>query len=282
MRYTFSVGRLHLMLIFEAVAFLDHRRPWPVGDGDAQGRIGGFQVLLHQERGDVHRLADIVEAVRRRIRREHLLKIDVNAEQIADGVLILDAVEAAQNRATVRELGGRSLGVDPLGERLNVFLRRSRFRLRRHLPRPHALSHREPAFPIRRVVEVGPEFVQAEMAFRLRAGVALLTMLGKERAERIVGLLGRLGWGLSPAASRGKRQENEWDREQDGFHGTDFSGGSRRVGESIALCNNLRPACKVLIRRPQLLFEAFRDPITSAPKILTQDGSRPAAYWTLG
>ena len=154
-----------------------------------------------------------------------------------------------------REPGGPGLGVDPPGESLNIFFGWSRLRFRRHLPRPYTVQHREPAFPIRRVVEVGPEFVQAEMAFRLRAGVALLTMLGKEHAEQIVELLDLLGWRLGPAASRRKRQGNEWNREQDGFHGTDFSGGSRRVGESNALCNNLRPACKALIRRSQLLLK---------------------------
>lgn len=55
-----ALGRqLHLMLIFEAVAILDHRRLRSVCNGQAQGGVCRFQVLLHQERGDVHRLADI-------------------------------------------------------------------------------------------------------------------------------------------------------------------------------------------------------------------------------
>src|SRR5205823_4802022 len=97
--------------------------------------------------------------------------------------------------------------------------------------------------------------VQAEAALRLLAGVALLTMLGKEPAELIVGLLGHLWWWLGLAASVGKRQENEWHREQDGFHGTEFPGGRRRVGGSIAYSNNLRTTCKALTRRLELLVE---------------------------
>src|ERR1700694_1586663 len=77
--------------------------------------------------------------------------------------------------------------------------RRARLRLRRHLARLHSLHYREPAFPVRRVGEVGREFVQVEVALRLLARVALLTMLGKECAELIVGRLGHRGWWLSPA-----------------------------------------------------------------------------------
>src|SRR5262249_8704964 len=71
----------------------------------------------------------------------------------------------------------------------------------------------------------------------------------KERAERIVGLLGRLGCWLRPPASGGKGQEKEWHREQEGFHGTEIPGGRRRVGGSMSNCNNLRAACNALPRR---------------------------------
>ena len=193
------------------------RRLRPVGDGHVQRRVGRFQVLLHQERGDVQRLAAVVEAVRRRVRGQQLLQVDVDAEQVADGVLVLDPVEPAQDRAALCAPGGPGLRLDPAGERLNVLLRRPRLRLRRHLARLHPLQHREPALPVRRVGEVGREPVQAEVALRLLAGVALLAVLGQERAERIVGLLGRRRWWLGPAASVGQRQEGESSAKRRAF-----------------------------------------------------------------
>src|SRR5262249_22002780 len=94
--------------------------------------------------------------------------------------------------------------------------------------------------------------VHAEVALRLLAGVALQTMPGKECAEAIVGLLGRLWSWLSPAAGVGKQKVKKRRREQDGFHGTEFLGGRRRVGGLIGYCNNQRVACKggrVTLRR---------------------------------
>jgi hypothetical protein len=51
-------------------------------------------------------LADVVKTARRRVHRQHVFQVNIHFQQIADGVLVLDAVEPAENHTAV----GGSLG----------------------------------------------------------------------------------------------------------------------------------------------------------------------------
>jgi hypothetical protein len=63
-----------------------------IGDRRVQSRIHHFTILLHQERRRVIGRASIVETVGRAIRGQLILDADVDAEQVAHGILVLDAI----------------------------------------------------------------------------------------------------------------------------------------------------------------------------------------------
>jgi hypothetical protein len=70
-----------------------------IGDGRVQSRIRRFEILLHQERRRVIGRAGIVETVGRAIGRKLILDADVDAEQVAHGILALDAIQPAQDHS---------------------------------------------------------------------------------------------------------------------------------------------------------------------------------------
>src|SRR4029077_11297486 len=72
------------------------------GGGGSGGRADPrcrSHVLLRQERREGENVADVVEAVADVVRREFLISVEIDAEKIADGVAVFDAVEAAQSHA---------------------------------------------------------------------------------------------------------------------------------------------------------------------------------------
>ena len=102
------------------------RRGIPGGDG-RRGRVPdgepgdlsrGRHVALEEQRRDAERVGDVVEPVRLVVRRQRV-DVDVEPQQIADGVAILGAVHAVQQRTSgVGIGGGRAVqrGLQPGGE----------------------------------------------------------------------------------------------------------------------------------------------------------------------
>ena len=139
-----GAARLDRTLFLEVESALDHPRPRPVGDRRVERQVRRLQVSLHQERRRVKRLAHVVEAVRRGVRREPLLEVEVHPQEVAQRVLVLDAVEPAEHRATVA--GRVGAGSDRAKDRLE-FLRLGLLLLPgRHLAATDAVVDQAPAF----------------------------------------------------------------------------------------------------------------------------------------
>jgi hypothetical protein len=66
-------------------------------------------VLLHEHGRHGERIADVVEAEARIIRREFVVGVVVDAEQILDGVAVLDAIEASHRDTAGSGLAGSIL-----------------------------------------------------------------------------------------------------------------------------------------------------------------------------
>ena len=107
----------------------EHRR--------ARDSLGGQQVPLHQHRRHREHVADVVEPVARVVLRKVVGRTEVDAEQIADGVVVFGAVQPP-DRHPARIGHGRPVNalefeVDPArhgGQRVGM---RSRIVFRRHL-----------------------------------------------------------------------------------------------------------------------------------------------------
>src|SRR5258708_5633567 len=69
---------------------------------------------------------------------------------------------------------------DPLGQSLTLFLRWTRFPLRRHLARLNALQHGQPAFAVGLVGKIGSEPIEPQIAFRLFRSVTSQAVAGEK------------------------------------------------------------------------------------------------------
>ena len=67
-----------------------------IGDRHVQRLVGGFEIFLHQERRRVIGRAGIVKAVSRSILGQLFFQVDVDAQQIAHRILVLDSIEPAE------------------------------------------------------------------------------------------------------------------------------------------------------------------------------------------
>ena len=88
--------------------------------GRAHRAFGGIHVIFQQRRRESQGVADVVEPIGRRVRRKVVRGADIDAEQIADRVVVLGAVEPA--RADTSRVGldqavlPRKLGLQPAGD----------------------------------------------------------------------------------------------------------------------------------------------------------------------
>ena len=84
---------------------------------------------------------------------QQLLQIDVDAEQVADGVLVLDAVEPPQDDAALGLLPDLldrdDVPVDPGDQAIHLGLARTGLGLRRHVAGRDLLPHEQPLPPRR-------------------------------------------------------------------------------------------------------------------------------------
>jgi hypothetical protein len=137
----------------------------------------------------VQGFADIVEAVRRVIQGQHFFEFNIHAQQVTHRVLVLDPIKSPRDHAA---LGGAP-GVrrvrthaNPIGESLDVFLRRSRFRLRRHLTGVYPLEYFPPPVPAGLVGKVHGEPIQMQVALGFLRPVAFQAMLDEKRTNLFV------------------------------------------------------------------------------------------------
>src|SRR5205807_1539305 len=88
-------GRLHLAADVAA----DGGAGCAGEDGLIDNALGGGEVLLHQERRHGEDVADVVEAVADVVGGEVVGGLEIDGQEVADGVVVLGAVEAADGDA---------------------------------------------------------------------------------------------------------------------------------------------------------------------------------------
>ena len=162
----------------------------------------------------MQRLGAVVEAVGRGVRRQQVLQIDVDAQQVAHRVLVLGPVQAAQDHSALRGTPGGLRrcrpSADPVGQGLDVFRRRTGLLLRRHRARLDLLEHGQPPLAVGLVGKILREALQAEVALGLRPRVTGLTVLREKRPGRVGSGLGiRAGCARRLACQRANQQGNE-------------------------------------------------------------------------
>ena len=174
-------------------------------DGLLDDRLGGRQVFLQKQRRHRQHVADVVEAVTDVVVGEVGGRFEVDANQVADRIVVLDPVEPANRDAAVVARAGAvevfEHAVD--GPRDEVDLGGCRPRpavilgLGRHLAR---LEHLHDLFPDVAVLEHRlrvPVLVERDIPFTLAAAVAGVAMLGEKRNDVLAeagrgGFLGRI------------------------------------------------------------------------------------------
>ena len=199
---------------------VDHLSRADVGVANRQAAysLGGRQVALQQRLRNREHVADVVEAVARVVGRQQRSAVDVEGQEIADGVGVLGAIQAMHRR--------RPPGIHPLGRRCVQVLRepggepgvggfiRPRPAGRRHLAGLQLLQHLLPQRGVGRDVReirlVEREIRRAQPVVVATGAVAL-----DDRAEAVGGRGRTLG------AVLGERRRG---RDDAGHH----HGGNRR------------------------------------------------------
>ena len=180
--------------------------------------LGGGQVLLHQDRRQRQDRADRVEAVPGVVLGELVGRLKVEADQVADGVVVLGPVQASDHDAARRGGGGLVGGLhfpgDPPGHEGEILGIRPYLVLRRHLAGPELLQHLVPGVRVGRHVARGAKPGQVQVTLVVPGVVTVVAVVGQKRLDRRLersrhrGLAG--AWGKAKGADNrrhGKEQE---------------------------------------------------------------------------
>ena len=79
--------------------------------GGPHRALGGIDVVFEQPGRQIQRVADVVETVGRHVRRKIVRGTNVDAQKIADGVVVFGSIEAVRRHTSGLGLGSR----DPAG-----------------------------------------------------------------------------------------------------------------------------------------------------------------------
>ena len=144
------------------------------------GLLSGGKVVIEQDAGSHLRRAVIVEAIGTDLGgkvRAGIPPRDVQSQQIADGVSILEGVEPPQHRVRSRgfeTLRGIGDGLrDRIDRREQFWLLRVLFFLRRHVTLIELIENVLPKQGIVRVLDLCGESIKAHVAFLLLSAVAV-------------------------------------------------------------------------------------------------------------
>ena len=159
--------------------------------GLADDLVRRRNIFFEQHRRQGQHVGDVVEAVAGVVRREHRRRVEVHAEQVADGVVILHAVEAADGDAAgigILRVGGEDRAFDPLGEAF-LFLRRGLgFFLRRHQAGAEIFQRVQPQLAVGKDFLVGLKFIEGHIALVRAVGMAVETIFFQKGAHVLVEL----------------------------------------------------------------------------------------------
>ncbi len=202
------------------------------GDEDAftrlvglPGRVddffGGGEVLFHEDRRHGEHVADVVEAVADVVGGEVVGRVEGDADEVADGVVVFGAVEAADGDpagvlGAVGAIGLEHIGVEPGVNGVEFGLGRFRLALRRHHAAAEVLRH---FFPDLRLGQDGGlvlEGVEVEVAARFGAAVTPDAVFLDDRPHRVEGGLG--GRRLGTGGGRNRQRASKAQEQRRTFH----------------------------------------------------------------
>ena len=181
------VRQPHAMVVAAAFlrleAPLDRRRPLALHQRAIEDAPRRVDVQLHVHRRHRERLAVVVEAARRRVRRE-ARHIEIHARQVADGVAVFVAIQPPQHHRPVapHQLRAHELRGHPVHRRRDLRGVRLLLLFRRHLVAVQHIHHAAP-FLLRQHVEevLRQPRVHPEIALLLFRPVALHAVVFEKR-----------------------------------------------------------------------------------------------------
>lgn len=178
-------------------------------DREVQRCFGRFQIPLHHERRGVQGRTGVVEAVRRALFRQLIDQVGLDAQQVANRVLIFDTIQAANDDAPffrpAGQLGSCRFGVDPRGQEALLVDRRPRLVFRWHLVEFDAIGRLAP-FGGGGTIERAAQFIEPQFAFLLIRAVTPDTIFLQQR----------LNLSFKRRRLRGLRRDGNTDRTNDG------------------------------------------------------------------
>jgi hypothetical protein len=127
--------------------YLAHRR-----DCFGNNGLGRHQVFLEQQGRNGEHVADVIEPVACVIGRELDLAVEINAEQVADGVAILDAVQSPGGdaaRVRIGSVNAERVIFDPFLQPLTIRFRGLAFFGGWHQARARVFQHGQPQIFLR-------------------------------------------------------------------------------------------------------------------------------------
>ena len=150
----------------------------------------GAQIFLHQDWREREHVADVVEAVADLVVGKVRRRLVVHAKKVADGVVVLAAVEAAQRdaagvhrHARVRAVKLGQLRVDELGQQDALILGRLRLLLRRHLPPVQHVVNLLPRAAFPEKIRGGSERLEVHLRLGSLVAVATVAVLLEQRLD---------------------------------------------------------------------------------------------------
>ena len=162
-------------------------------------RFGRLNVLLHQQRREAQRVADVVEAVAGVVGREVFFGVVVDAHQVADRVAVFGPIEPTERDVAgvgIGRVDAERVGLDPVNNLFSFFGCWLLLVDRRHHVGADVFEHGPPELGIGEHRLVGSEFVERAAAFARPVAVAAIAMRFQDRLDcftEAVGSSGRLG-----------------------------------------------------------------------------------------
>ena len=144
-------------------------------EGLAQDLLRGCQIFFQQHRGQRQHVADVVKAVTGIVGGKIIRRLEVDAHQVANGIVVFGAVQPANGDAAgvgMVAVAFEDFGLNPGGDQLAFLGCRLRFFLRRHLVRLEVLDHLGEGFAVaqhRRLVSVNAQIEVALFLFAVAA-----------------------------------------------------------------------------------------------------------------
>ena len=151
--------------------------------------LGGIEIFFHEQRRDRQHVADVVEAVADIVRRKIVRRLEVDAEQIAHGVVVLRAIQSPDGDsagiAFEFAVDVVELVLQPRRDRQEIVMRRPLAAL---FDGGHGfdLQHREDLLPnLARILHrlLAVEVVQRDASFGGVGPVTLQAMLLEKRSD---------------------------------------------------------------------------------------------------